>query len=235
MLQYVEIILCRTKNYRPQLGTALALCLGAVIVLGGCAAPEPTVSMSAEPSSIERGKSTTLKWSSENATSASLNQEIGAVSVSDSREVSPTQSITYQITVKGEGAIFADPGEASASAQVTVREPPPPPPPAPPEPEIGVGDYRRDTPWVSGAEGKLMLGLDGGSYEPYRKAVVRDAQVVLFRQELYEGLVTGVLDEQTMEAVAELQRKHGILNTNGKASGVLTPKTREALKAVSSS
>ena len=49
------------------------------------------------------------------------------------------------------------------------------------------------------------------------------------------SLVTGVLDKQTMEAVAELQRKHGILNTNGKASGVLTPKTREALKAVSGS
>lgn len=235
MLQYPEIVLYRMKNYRSQLGAALALCLGAVIVLGGCSAPEPTVSMSAEPSSIERGKSTTLKWSSENAESASLDQGVGDVSTSGSREVSPTQSTTYQITVKGAGTLFADPGEASVSAQVTVREPPPPPPPAPPEPETGVGDYLGDTPWASGAEGKLMLGLDGGRYEPYQRAVVRSAQVALFRQELYEGLVTGVLDKQTMEAVAKLQGKHGIVNTNGKASGVLTPKTRKALKADSGS
>ena len=207
----------------------LVLCFGTIIVLGGCAAPEPTVSISAEPSSIEKGESTTLKWSSENAESASLDQGAGDVSTSGSREVSPTQSTTYQIAVKGAGTIFAEPGEASASAQVTVHIPPPPPA-APPEPETGVGDYLGDTLWVSGAEGKLMLGFDGGRYEPYRRAVVRDAQVVLFKQGLYEGLVTGVLDKQTMEAVAALQKKHGIVNTNGKASGVLTPKTREALK-----
>ena len=93
--------------------------------------PKPGVSLSAEPSSIERGKSATLKWSSQNATSASLNQGVGAVSVSGSREVFPTQSTTYQITVKGAG------GEAGASARVTVRVPPPPPPPPPPPLEPG--------------------------------------------------------------------------------------------------
>ena len=85
----------------------------------------PTVTLSAEPSSIERGKSATLKWSSTNATSASINQGIGAVRTSGSREVFPTQTTSYSITVKGQG------GEASASATVTVRQPPPPPPPAP--------------------------------------------------------------------------------------------------------
>ena len=80
----------------------------------------PSVSLSVEPSSIERGKSATLKWSSQNATSALLSQGVGAVPTSGSREVFPTQSATYQITVKGAG------GEASASARVTVRVPPPP-------------------------------------------------------------------------------------------------------------
>jgi len=88
--------------------------------------PAPSVNLSAEPSSVERGKSATLRWSSQNATSASLNKGIGAVPVSGSREVFPTQSTTYQITVKGAG------GEASAGARVTVRVPPPPPPPPPP-------------------------------------------------------------------------------------------------------
>ncbi len=88
---------------------------------------KPTVSLSAEPSSIERGKSATLKWSSSNATSASLDQGIGTVPTAGSREVFPTRTTAYRVTVKGEG------GEASASATVTVRTPPPPPPPPPVE------------------------------------------------------------------------------------------------------
>ena len=91
----------------------------------------PSASLSAEPSSIERGKSATLKWSSQNATSASLNQGIGAVPTSGSREVFPTQSTTYELTARGAG------GEAGATARVTVRAPPPPPPPPPPTATAG--------------------------------------------------------------------------------------------------
>ena len=87
----------------------------------------PTISISAEPSSIERGKSATLKWTSSNADSASLNQGIGTVQTSGSREVFPTQTTRYTIEVKGPG------GTASASAEVTVRTPPPPPAPSAPD------------------------------------------------------------------------------------------------------
>jgi peptidoglycan-associated lipoprotein len=83
----------------------------------------PTANLTAEPTSIERGKSATLKWSSSNATGAELNQGIGAVSTSGSREVFPTETTTYQLSVKGDG------GTAMASATVPVRTPPPPPPP----------------------------------------------------------------------------------------------------------
>ena len=93
--------------------------------------PRPSVSLLAEPSSIERGKSATLKWSSQNTTSASLNQGIGTVPTSGSREVFPTQSTTYELTARGAG------GEAKATARVTVRVPPPPPPPPPPSPTAG--------------------------------------------------------------------------------------------------
>ena len=90
----------------------------------------PTASLTAEPSSIERGTSVRLKWSSTNATNASLNHGIGPVRVSGSREVLPTETTSYTLTVKGQG------GEASAAATVTVRVPsPPPPPPPPPPPE----------------------------------------------------------------------------------------------------
>lgn len=98
--------------------------------------PKPTVSLSVEPSSIERGKSATLKWSSSNAASASLNQGIGTVPTSGSREVFPTRTTEYQIEVNGEG------GTATASATVTVRTPAPPPPPPPPSPQLS--DLLRD-------------------------------------------------------------------------------------------
>lgn len=91
---------------------------------------KPTVSISAEPNSIERGKSATLRWSSSNATSASLNQGIGTVPASGSREIFPTRTTTYTIEVTGAG------GTASGSVEVAVRTPPPPPPPPPPTPEF---------------------------------------------------------------------------------------------------
>ena len=120
--------------------------------------PKPTVSITAEPSSIERGKSATLKWSSSNATSASLNQGIGTVPTTGSREVFPTQTTDYQIEVTGEG------GTTSATATVTVRTPPPPPPPPPPSKTLSqrLSDEVRD------------------AYFDYDKSEIRpDAQAVL--------------------------------------------------------
>ena len=43
--------------------------------------PEPTVTISAEPLSIMKGASTTLSWSSTDATSAEIDQGIGSVGV----------------------------------------------------------------------------------------------------------------------------------------------------------
>ena len=79
----------------------------------------PTVSLSASPTSIERGQSATLRWSSNNATSASITPGIGTVQTSGSRRVSPTRTTTYRITVRG-----ANGQTASASVAVTVTEPP---------------------------------------------------------------------------------------------------------------
>ena len=91
-----------------------------------------SVSITAEPSSIERGKSATLKWASSNAVSASINEGIGAVATSGSREVFPTRTTEYTITVKNK-----DGKDAMATAEVTVSAPPPPPPPPPPARELG--------------------------------------------------------------------------------------------------
>ena len=81
-------------------------------------APAPTVTLSASPTSIERGESTTLTWSSTNAESAELEPDIGAVAVSGTRRVSPNVTTTYRITVRG-----ADGQTATAAVTVSVAEP----------------------------------------------------------------------------------------------------------------
>ena len=84
------------------------------------------MSFAAEPSSIERGQSSTLRWATENATEVSIDPGIGAVSASGTRQVYPSDTTTYTLTAKGPG------GTATSSATVTVTVPAPPPPPPPP-------------------------------------------------------------------------------------------------------
>ncbi len=81
----------------------------------GGQAPPPTVKLSASPTSIERGESATLTWSSTSAESTEITPDIGAVPTSGMRKVSPNVTTTYRITVRGTG------GQTQrASATVTV-------------------------------------------------------------------------------------------------------------------
>lgn len=73
-------------------------------------------------------------------------------------------------------------------------------------------------------EAALIEGLDGAPYEACEPSVVEDVQQALKDQDLYQGEVTRVLDEATMEAIAEFQRQNGIM-----VNGIPTPNTREAL------
>ena len=82
--------------------------------IGGGQAPPPTVKLSASPTSIERGQSTTLTWSSTSAESAEITPGIGEVPTSGSRNVSPNVTTTYRITVRGTGG-------QTKTASVTVR------------------------------------------------------------------------------------------------------------------
>ena len=111
--------------------------LGVILLAGAChkkkiAAPppppppakpaEPAVTLTAEPSTIEKGQSSTLSWTSTNATSLDLQPGVGSVQAEGSSTVTPDDSTTYTITATGPG------GTATATARVTVTTPPPPPP-----------------------------------------------------------------------------------------------------------
>jgi peptidoglycan-associated lipoprotein len=118
--------------------------LGLVLLAGACkakkvAAPPPppppppppaapTVTLTAEPSTVEKGRSVTLSWTSENATDLDLQPGLGKVQATGSTNVTPTDSTTYTLAVTGPG------GTDTATARVTVTIPPPPPPPPPPKP-----------------------------------------------------------------------------------------------------
>jgi len=78
---------------------------------------------SAEPSTIEKGQSSTLKWSVSNANQITIDKGIGSLQASGSRSVYPNETTTYTLRATGPG------GTLSKSATVNVTAPPPPPPP----------------------------------------------------------------------------------------------------------
>jgi len=80
--------------------------------------PAPTVSLSASPASIVQGQCATLTWSSVNASSASIDQAVGSVDPSGSRQVCPRSTTQYTIAALGEG------GSRKALTTVAVTPPP---------------------------------------------------------------------------------------------------------------
>ncbi|MBI3680105.1 MAG: OmpA family protein [Acidobacteria bacterium] len=99
-------------------------------------AARPVISsFTVEPSTIERGQSATLRWSSQNATAGTIQPGIGNVQASGNRQVSPPSTTTYTLRVTGAG------GEATQSVTLRVTEPPPPPPPPKPiAPRVGFSE-----------------------------------------------------------------------------------------------
>src|ERR1700722_1056603 len=80
----------------------------------------PTAKLQASPTTIQRGESVTLTWSTTNATTVSLSPAIGNVSAEGSQRVTPQDSTTYTLTASGPG------GSTDANAHITVSAPPPP-------------------------------------------------------------------------------------------------------------
>ncbi len=83
-------------------------------------AKAPTASLTAEPGMIERGQSTTLRWSTTDAAEVSISG-LGGVDAEGDRSVRPSESTTYTLTAIGPG------GTVIAIATVNVTLPPPPP------------------------------------------------------------------------------------------------------------
>ena len=84
----------------------------------------PTInSFTAEPSRIEKGQAATLRWAISNATDMTIDQGLGAVQSQGSRQVFPSNTVTYTLIANGPG------GSDTKSVTVTVSSAPAPPPP----------------------------------------------------------------------------------------------------------
>ena len=131
---------------RPLYRTLLVAGLVATIFTGGCKKkpiantpppappveqpkPQPSVTLSANPASINRGESSTLSWTSTDATQLTIAPGVGTVNAEGSTSVTPSDSTTYTITASGPG------GSANATARVNISVPPPPVQKAP-EPDL---------------------------------------------------------------------------------------------------
>lgn len=74
----------------------------------------PTVTLQASPTFIQAGESTTLTWSSTNATALNLAPGVGNVAPQGSLRVTPRESMTYTLNASGPG------GANDISVRITV-------------------------------------------------------------------------------------------------------------------
>jgi peptidoglycan-associated lipoprotein len=129
-----------TQPYRPLVRSLLVSFSALALFVAGChhkppaapapppppppAAAKPTASLSADRTTINKGESVKLSWTTTDATNVSIAPEVGAVTLQGSTTVTPSSSSTYTLTATGAG------GNAESSVHISVTPPPPPPPPA---------------------------------------------------------------------------------------------------------
>ncbi|MGH9772667.1 MAG: peptidoglycan-associated lipoprotein Pal [Candidatus Acidiferrales bacterium] len=88
-------------------------------------AASPTVTLNATPASIQSGQTSTLAWSSTNATDLDIEPGVGKVSPQGSTPVTPSDSTTYTITATGSGGSATASARVDVAAAATTAAPPP--------------------------------------------------------------------------------------------------------------
>jgi peptidoglycan-associated lipoprotein len=118
---------------------------------------KPTVNFfNAEPSTIDKGQGSSLRWSVTNATNITIDQAIGQVSPNGRRTVYPADTTTYTLSASNSQ------GESTTSTvTVTINTPPQTPAPVPAPPQ-------------SAAE--MLAGQVKDVYFDYDKDDIRDDQ-----------------------------------------------------------
>jgi hypothetical protein len=104
----------------------VAFILGLVVILAGagvsCITEPPYISLfTVTPPEIDSGASSTLKWMAKDAAKVTIDQGIGEVPTSGSKQLSPSETTAYTLTASNAG------GTVTRSVVLYVKEPAPPP------------------------------------------------------------------------------------------------------------
>ena len=122
-----------TQPYRPFVRSLLVAISVLALFVAGCkkkpvasktpaytpppAAVKPTATLSADRTSINKGESVKLTWSTTDAANVSIAPEVGAVTPEGSTTVSPSTSTTYTLTASSAG------GNTDATVRIAVNAP----------------------------------------------------------------------------------------------------------------
>jgi peptidoglycan-associated lipoprotein len=122
-----------TQPYRPFVRSLLVTISVLALFVAGCgkkpvasktpaytpppAAIKPTATLSADRTSINKGESAKLTWSTTDASNVSIDPEVGAVTPQGSTTVSPATSTTYTLTASSGG------GNTDATVRISVNAP----------------------------------------------------------------------------------------------------------------
>jgi peptidoglycan-associated lipoprotein len=140
----------------------------------------PTATLSANPTSIQRGQSATLTWSTDNATDVTV--EGNKVDASGSQTVSPTNTTTYHLSAKGAG------GTQDATATVNVTAPPAPTP----APTPSVSDETRFNQLVS----DIYFDYDKADLRPEAQQMLGQAAEIVKAHPEWRIQIEGNCDER---------------------------------------
>ncbi len=146
--------------------------------------PKPvSATLSANPTSIQPGQSSTLTWTTDGADDVQLDGQ--KVNASGSQSVSPTQTTTYHLTAKGAG------GTQDATAQVAVAAPAPTPAPTPvPTPQV------TDDQLFAQAAQDIYFDYDKADLRPDSQQVVAHLAEVMRAHPNWKVQIEGNCDER---------------------------------------
>lgn len=106
-----------TGTFKGAQGTQDAICTTVVTVVPEPDEPLPVCTMNITPSQVSKGGSATIAWTSDNATTAGINQGVGSVALDGTLPITVNDNITYTGTFTNSDGVSV---MCSASASVTT-------------------------------------------------------------------------------------------------------------------
>jgi OOP family OmpA-OmpF porin len=151
----------------------------------------PSVTLTISPETVVKGQSITLSWKSQNASTCTIQPEIGQVPPLGTRKSVPVTSTIYIITCSGLD------GTAGSSAEIIVTQPSSPQIDEQKKPTVSEASNRSTSnPTVI----SINFDTDKSNIKPQYKAVLQDAGEQLKKSPEANGLISGHTDNRGSKA-----------------------------------